>query len=111
MKHNILATIAVASLLAAGTTFAQSGPGTGQRGPGKGYGAPPQSAEERAARQDGCVGKNGGVCPQDGVCAPGKGRGNGNGKGQRQGVRDGTGPRSADGTCPNSTPPAKGGRR
>ena len=111
MKHNMLAMIAVASLLAVGTTFAQSGNGTGQRGQGKGYGGPPQSAEERDARQDGCVEKNGGVCPQDGVCTSGKGRGNGNGKGQRQGLRDGTGPRSADGTCPNGNTPAKGGRK
>ena len=50
MKINILAVIAVASLLAAGTTFAQNGPGNGPRGQGKGYGGPPQSNEERAAR-------------------------------------------------------------
>ena len=105
MKHNLLAIITVAGLLAAGTAFAQNGP----RGQGKGYGGPPQSAEERGARQEGCIEKNGGVCPQDGVCVPGKGRGNG--KGQRQGLRDGTGPRSADGTCPNGNTPANGGRK
>ena len=109
MKHNILAVIAVASLLAAGTTFAQSGLGTGPRGQGNGYGGPPKSNEERAARQAACLEKNGGVCPQDGVCVPGKGQGNGNG--HRRGLRDGTGPRSADGTCPNGNTPAKGGRK
>ncbi len=111
MKHNILAVIAVASLLAAGTTLAQSGPGTGPRGQSNGYGDPPKSAEERAARQAACLEKNGGVCPQAGVCAPGKGQGQGNGYGHRRGLRDGTGPRSADGTCPNGNTPPQRGRR
>jgi hypothetical protein len=82
-----------------------------QRGQGKGYGGPPASDAERAARQAACLAQNGGVCPQDGVCAPGKGQGQGNGNGQRRGLRDGTGPRSADGTCPVSNAAQQRGRR
>lgn len=42
----------------------------------------------------------------------GKGPGPGMGKGQqkRQGLRDGTGPRSEDGTCPLGNPPRRAGR-
>jgi len=36
---------------------------------------------------------------------------NGAGQGHRRGLRDGTGPRNADGTCPNGNTPAKGGRK
>lgn len=123
MKLNILAVIAVASLLAAGTTFAQNQncTGTGPRGQGKGYGGPPQSAEERAARQAACLEKNGGVCPNGGprTECPGLGQGKGQGKGkmqgkgngQRNGLRDGTGPRSANGTCPLGNTPKQGGPR
>ena len=119
MKLNTLAVIAVASLLAAGTTFAQNCTGTGPRGQGKGYGGPPQSAEERAARQAECLEKNGGVCPNGGPRAecPGLGQGKGRGKmqgkgnGQGRGLRDGTGPRSVDGTCPQGNAPQQRGRR
>lgn len=121
MKLNILAVIAVASLLAAGTTFAQNGPGNGQRGQGKGYGGPPQSAEERVARQAACLEKNDGVCPNGGPRAEcpglGQGKGQGQGKGyckgqgQGKGLRDGTGPRSVDGTCPQGNVPQQRGRQ
>ena len=96
MKLNTLTVIVAAGLLAAGTAFAQNGPGP--RGKGNGYGGPPQSAEERAARQAGCLEKNGGVCPQGGP------RGNGQGKGHRRGARDGTGPRAGSGNCPQTNP-------
>ena len=36
---------------------------------------------------------------------------NGAGQGHRRGLRDGNGPRNADGTCPNGNTPAKGGRK
>lgn len=112
MKLNILAAIAVASLLAAGTTLAQNAPGNGPRGQGKGFGGPPRSAEERAARQAECLGRNNGVCPQGG---PGlgqrKGQRIGKGQGLRQGLRDGTGPRSVDGTCPLGNAPQRRGRQ
>ena len=111
MKLNILAVMALASLLAAGTAFAQNCPGTGPRGQGKGYGGPARSAEERAARQAACLEKNGGVCPQGGVCTPGKGKALGKGNGQCNGLRDGTGPRSANGTCPLGNTPQQRGRR
>lgn len=90
MKLNTLTVIVAAGLLAAGTAFAQRGAGPG--GQGKGYGGPPQSAEERAARQAGCQ-KNGGVCP-------GKGQGQGKGNQWRKGARDGTGPRAGTSACP-----------
>lgn len=96
MKLNTLAAIAVASFLAVGMGFAQNGPGKGARGQGKGYGAPPQSVEEKAARQAACLQKNGGVCPQGGPgLGQGKGQGQGKAKGQGKGLRlrDGTGPR------------------
>lgn len=111
MKIHILTVLAVASLLAVGTTFAQNAPGNGPRGQGKGYAGPPQTAEERAARQAACLEKNGGVCPQGGPRAECPGLGQGKGKGQGRGLRDGTGPRSADGTCPLGNAPAKAGRR
>jgi hypothetical protein len=88
-------------LSVAGTAlFAQNGPGPN----GRGYGGPPQSQEERTARQASCLQANGGVCPNGGPRpnCPGRGMGQGNGAGQgwRHGLRDGTGPRSASGTCP-----------
>ncbi len=113
MKLNILAVIAVASLMAVSTSFAQGGP----RGQGNGYGGPANTPEERAARQAACLEQNGGVCPQDGVCGAGQGQGQrkrngqGNGNGQRNGLRDGTGPRSVDGTCPAGNAPQQRGRR
>jgi hypothetical protein len=101
MKLNTLTVIVAAGLLAAGTAFAQRGAGTGG-GQGKGYGGPPQSAEERAARQAACLEKNGGVCPQGGPGAncQGKGKGQGQGNQGRHGARDGTGPRAGTGACP-----------
>ena len=117
MKMNILAVMAVTGLLAVGTAFAQNGPGYGPRGQGKGYGGPPQSAEERAARQAACLEKNGGVCPNGGPRAEcpglgqGKGKMQGKGYGNRNGLRDGTGPRGVDGTCPLGNTPAQRGRR
>lgn len=114
MKNTILTGLMVAGLMISGSafsTFAQNGPGQGQGGKGKGYGGPPQSQEERAARQAACHEKNGGVCPNGGPrtnCPAGGGFGQGKGKcqgagqGGRHGLRDGTGPRSANGTCPNA---------
>lgn len=102
MKLNTLTVIVAAGLLAAGSAFAQRGAGPG--GQGKGYGGPPQSAEERAARQAACLEKNGGVCPQGGPGANCQGNGQGKGQGQgnqwRKGARDGTGPRAGTGACP-----------
>ena len=108
MKNKAIAGLIVAGLLMSGAAFtllAQNGPGRG--GKGKGYGGPPQSQEERAARQAACLEKNSGVCPNGGPRAncTGNGQGgqgNGKGKCDRQGLRDGTGPRSANGTCPNT---------
>lgn len=122
MKLNIIAVMAVASLLAVGTTFAQNQncTGNGPRGQGKGYGGPAQTAEERAARQAACLEKNGGVCPQGGPRAESAGLGQGQGKGKMQGkgngqcngLRDGTGPRSGNGTCPlGNTPHQRGPRQ
>ena len=109
MKNKTLAGLIVAGLVMSGATFsllAQNGSGQGRNGCGKGYGGPPQSQEERAARQGACLEKNGGICPSGGPrtnCpAVGLGKGRGAGKGGQHGLRDGTGPRSANGTCPNT---------
>ena len=105
MKRTIISGLIAAGLLLGGmtvSTFAGNGPGNGC-----GYGGPPKTAEERAARQAACLVKNGGVCPNGGPrancpgCGQG-GQGKGNGKCARQGLRDGTGPRSGNGTCPNA---------
>jgi len=108
MNHRTIAGLIAAGLLLGGTALpllAQDG--AGRNGNGKGYGGPPQSQEERAARQAACLEKNGGVCPNDGSStncpAGGKGKGKGNGKGGQHGKRDGTGPRNADGNCPAQT--------
>jgi len=101
MKFNTLTVIVAAGLLAAGTAFAGNGPGP--RGQGKGYGGPPQSAEERAARQEACPNKDGGVCPQGGP----RGQGQGQGNQWRRGARDGTGPRAGTGACPVNPGPAR----
>lgn len=105
MKNKTHVGMMVAALVIAGATvatLAQNGPGNG-----RGYGGAPKSDAERAARQAACLEKNGGVCPNGGprTNCPGYGRGgqgNGNGKCARQGLRDGTGPRSANGNCPNA---------
>ena len=109
MKLNTLTVIVAAGLLAAGTAFAQNGPSP--RGKGNGYGGPPQSAEERTARQAACLEKNGGVCPQGGPRVACQGGGQGQGKGYCRGLRDGTGPRSANGTCPLGNVPQQRGRQ
>lgn len=85
---------------------AQNSPGPGPKG--RGYGGPPQSPAERAARQEACPKRSGdcpAVCPNGG---PGRGPAAGNGAGQRnrRGVRDGTGPCSANGTCPVAPSPS-----
>jgi len=100
MKLNTLTIIGVAGLLAAGTAFAGNGPGPR----GKGYGGPPQTAEERAARQADCLEKNGGVCPQGGPRANCQGAGQGQGNKWRKGARDGTGPRAGTADCPLNQP-------
>jgi hypothetical protein len=103
----------VAGLVLAGAatvSLAQNGPGPGPRG--SGYGGPPQSPEERAARQYNCPQKSGdgsAVCPNGGgQCRNGQGNGQGNGHGYRRGLRDGTGPRNASG--PGAGPNAAAGR-
>ena len=111
MKNRTVVGLIVAGLVMGGAAvslLAQDGSGPGRNG--NGYGGPPRSQEERAARQAAGREKNGGVCPNGGPKAncPGYGQGGqgkGNGKCARQGLRDGTGPRSANGTCPN--PPAQ----
>jgi len=105
MKLTQLTVLVAAGLLAAGTAYA----GNGQGPRGKGYGGPPQSNEERAARQAECLEKNGGVCPQGGPrgnCA-GQGQGQGQGNQWRKGARDGTGPRAGTPDCPAKQAPAQ----
>ncbi len=104
MKRTVISGLIAAALLLGGmtlSTLAGNGPGNG-----RGYGGAPKSDTERAARQAACIEKNGGVCPNGGPRAscPGYGpggQGPGNGKCARPGVRDGTGPRRGNGTCPN----------
>jgi hypothetical protein len=111
MNNKTLAGLVIAGLLMSGAAFtalAQNGPGNGGKGNGKGYGGPPQTQEERAARQAACLEQNGGVCPNDGASTnctaggkgKGKGKGQGKGQGHQNGKRDGTGPRNASGNCP-----------
>lgn len=75
---------------------------------GFGYGGPPANQQERAARQAACLKTNDGVCPNGGPrqeCrGPGMVRGQGmaGGHAWRHGLRDGTGPRGTNGTCPLS---------
>jgi hypothetical protein len=107
MKSKALGGLLVAGLLMSGAAFsvlAQNGPGQGRNG--FGYGGPPKTEAERAARQAACLERNGGLCPNGGPNAncPGRGMGQGQGAGNRwrHGLRDGTGPRGANGTCPNT---------
>jgi hypothetical protein len=134
MKNKTIAGLIVAGFLMSGAAFtalAQNGNGQSGQGNGLGYGGPPQSQEERAARQAACLEKNDGICPNGGLRAicPGQGQGMGKGQcksqckaqcqgqgmgkgkgagyGHRNGLRDGTGPRSVNGTCPNTNAPAQ----
>lgn len=115
MKRNILGVAALVGLLTGGVALAQNQSANSPRGSGFGYGGPPQSAEARAARQAACLERHGGVCPQGGPRAEcprwGQGQGAGKGYGYRRGLRDGTGPRSVDGTCPLGNTPLQRGRR
>ena len=107
-----IAGVAAALLLGTLTTtmFAQTSSAPGPKG--RGYGGPPKTEEERAARQQACPQECGqGTCPQggprgQGFCR-GQGRGNGGGYGYRHGLRDGTGPRSQNGSCPAAGGAAK----
>ena len=105
MKQKTLTVMVIAGLLMSGAAFsllAQNGPDQGCNVKGKGYGGPPQSQEERSARQAACLEKNGGVCPNGGPranCPSYDKGGQGKGKCAGQGLRDGTGPRGANGNC------------
>ena len=59
------------------------------------------------------VEKRGGRCINSVPRGPraGQGPSNGAGYGHRRGLRDGTGPRNASGTCPFGNPAGQGGRR
>ncbi|MCX6878243.1 MAG: hypothetical protein NTW21_31190 [Verrucomicrobia bacterium] len=103
MKIIRITTWIAAALLTAGSVLAQGGP----KRHGAGYGGPPQTAEERAARQEACDKANGGAGAGQGQgwCqGQGKGwcqgQGQGQGKGQRRGPRDGSGPRGGGADCP-----------
>lgn len=106
VKRQITGLVVAAIIMgaSAGALKAQNAPGQGRNG--QGYGGPPASEQERAARQAACAQKNGGVCPGGGPRSECAGQGmrrgkcNGAGVGARQGLRDGTGPRAAKGTCP-----------
>jgi hypothetical protein len=103
MKTIRITTLIAAALLTAGTALAQGSPNRC----GAGYGGPPQTDEERAARQEACQQANGGACENGGACAgqgqgqgQGKGQGKGQGQGQGRGPRDGSGPRGGGAECP-----------
>jgi hypothetical protein len=105
MKRKTIFGIIVTALLLTGlpaTLLAQNGPGPGCCG--RGYGGPPKTEQERAARQAACLEANGGVCPNGGPrtnCPAGAiGQARTAGRGLGKGLRDGTGPRSVNGTCP-----------
>jgi hypothetical protein len=112
MKKNTFVGLIVAGFLIAGAGLSLNAQNcAGQGGNGKGYGCAAKTEQERAARQAACSEKNGGVCPTGGPKATCQGNGTGAGKGKaaagngaRRGLRDGTGPRSANGTCPNPAP-------
>ncbi len=95
MKNNWIVAIMAVALLTGGVALGQNGQGRRGQGQGQGYGGPPQTQEERAARQAARQEKNGAVCPVKGgkQCT-------GQGPGAGKGLRDGTGPRSATGNCP-----------
>ena len=104
IKRTVISGLIAAALLLGGMAMSASagnGPGNG-----RGHGGPPKSDEERAARQAGCLQKNGGVCPNGGPRAPGQcnGQGQSQGKDHGRGLRDGTGPRAGTGNCPLNKP-------
>ena len=105
MKRKALFGVIMTALLLTGLPsilLAQNGPGPGCCG--RGYGGPPKTEQERAARQAACLQANGGVCPNGGPrtnCPAGAiGQAKTAGRGWGKGLRDGTGPRSTNGTCP-----------
>lgn len=71
------------------------------------------TAEEQAWLQS--AGQRSGPCiagtPRGRGQGNGPGAGNGMGQRKRQGMRDGSGPRCAEGTCPNGNGPRGSGRR
>jgi hypothetical protein len=104
MKTIRITTLIAAALFTVGTALAQGGPNRC----GAGCGGPPQTDEQRAARQEACQKANGGAClgqgQGQGWCQGndyGNGQGNGAGKGQRRGPRDGSGPRGGGADCPS----------
>jgi hypothetical protein len=114
MKNKMATGLVVVGLVMSGaafSAFAQNGPGQGRNGNSQGYGGPPQSQEERVARQAACLEKNGGTCPNGGprTNCPGLGQGHGKGAGHgwRRGACDGTGPLNTGATCPKTNSPAK----
>lgn len=102
MKQTVISGLIAIGLLVSGASVSLLA-GNAADPNGRGYGGPPKSDAERTARRAACLEKNGGVCPSGGPKANcpggGMGPGNGNGKCARQGLRDGTGPRSATGTA------------
>ncbi len=112
MKNQALAGWILAGLLVSGAALslsAQAGPGRN----GWGYGGPPQTAEERAARQAACLERNGGVCPNGGPrinCSGfglGPGQGRGYGQCARIGLRDDAGPLEVNNSRPNLATPVQ----
>lgn len=110
MKRNVVGMVVLGCLVAAAVAMAQARTESGVPGRGFGYGGPPQSAQERAARQTVCLERNGGLCPQGGprIEYPrlGRGQDGAKGYGHGRGLRDGTGPRSGGGICPWGNTPA-----
>lgn len=114
MKPNLAAIVAAASLLVTAITVAQNAPTPCPAGQRAVCANPALTSQERAARQAACLEKNGGVCPKGGAQAtcpktgqgPGKGAMKGKGNGRCAGLRDGTGPRSQNGTCTQAQPQA-----
>lgn len=96
MKTKTMSSLLAALFISGGFAMAQN-----QANPtGKGYGGPPQTEEERAARQQ----ANGGVCPDGGLGEACETPGQGKGQGKRAGARDGTGKGSGKGKGQRSGP-------
>lgn len=105
MRTKRIATWIAITLLTAGTTLAQGGPGRRSGG----YGTPPKTEEERAARQADRqrVNRNNRTnrvnrAGQGQNWGRGLGRGNCDGSSQGNGPRDGSGPRGGTADCPLS---------